>query len=138
MIHHLPNLEHRFPELLERLHGIDNEARHDMMLLEVLSPQGFSFVKHFLALRVIMVMKIAKIESFIEEGFLALAYGQGLLDSIQERLHEIEEFTPWINPRINLNNSAKRLIRCSSGSWKKMSETSVHSIMGNRSTSVHS
>jgi len=116
IIHRFPDLKNRFPDLMERLRGIVNEAKHDMLILETLSPQHFHFVKHFLALRVIMTMKTSKIKEFVQEGFVSSADGSSLQDSIQERLHEMEHVTPRMSSRVSINDSAERLKR-TSGSW---------------------
>jgi len=56
-----------------------------------------------------MTMKLNKIEQFTNEGWISAADGEGLIEAIQERLHQIEQFVPWISIDLNLAEVVSRV-----------------------------
>jgi len=120
--------------LHQRLCDIVAEAKNSLEILEDISPRRFQYVKSFIALRVIMTMKLMKIEQFSKEGWISVSDGESLIEAIQERLHHIEHFVPHA-PNTGKKDSFARVsggLRFSMSSRQSMNSISS----GNRDSTL--
>jgi len=87
----------RFPILIECIRSVIDEARADLNLLAALQPRRFFYSKHVVALRVVMNRRVAKIEKFINDGWLSNSDGENLLHSLWDRILQVDQYIPRVH-----------------------------------------
>jgi len=95
VINESPSLR-RYPHLLDFLRAIVEEARRDLSILEDLKRRRFMYCRHFLALRVILIKKLEKLQAATRQGWLSSEDCEGLYASLWDRLRQVERFIPSI------------------------------------------
>jgi hypothetical protein len=68
-----------------------------MGFLEDIHPRRFFYIKHFLALRMLLTMKLGKLKAIVNEGWVMASDVEKLKKTLEERLAEVESFFPRIN-----------------------------------------
>jgi len=124
----LHNFKRQFPELSQRLRGLISECKHNLAILQDIMPQRFYFVKHYLALRVILTMKMEMILQFASDGWIPKADGQGLIDDIRERLNQMEQFRPHVGSHVSFRDAGENIMGLMTNFRESWSEpAAVHS-----------
>merc|ERR1712048_760623 len=67
-----------------------------MGILEDINPRRFFYVKHFLALRMVLTMKLERLEHSVNRGWVAASDIENLQEDLEERLAQVQHFFPTI------------------------------------------
>jgi hypothetical protein len=126
VIHECPALK-QYPRLLECMSAIVNEAKRDLSVLRELAPRRFFYGKHFLALRMLLTRKLAKLKTFTKEGWLADDDAEGLKMSLWDRIQEVGQFVPRIRPSSKNKGGLLRrgVSSCDMGAWSTVTPVTV-------------
>jgi len=84
----------RFPDLLDCLGIIQEQAKAEISTLNVQQPRRCFYAKHFVALRMLLAQKLEKLQSFTHEGWLSLEDGEALREALWDRVKEVDCFVP--------------------------------------------
>jgi hypothetical protein len=85
-----------FQDVAQKLNDILKKAKEDMGFIEDINPRRFFFIKHFLALRMLLTMKLGKLEQIVNQGWVMASDVEELKHGLEERLAEVESFFPRI------------------------------------------
>jgi len=101
VIKNSPTLE-RFPKLLKCIKRVIAAVKVDLGILKDLEPRRYFYAKHILALRFVMNRRLEKLIKFTEEGWVTEGDGEGLINSLQERIVQTDQYTPCLGTRAEL------------------------------------
>lgn len=101
VIKNSPTLE-RFPKLLKCIRRVVSVVKKDLEILKDLEPRRYFYAKHILALRFVMNRRLEKLIKFTEEGWVTQADGEGLINALQERIVQTDQYNPCLGTRADL------------------------------------
>jgi hypothetical protein len=84
----------QYPHLVECVSSIVEEAKSDLNLLKEIAPRRFFYSKHFLALRMLLTRKLAKLTAYSREGWLADEDCDNLKGSLWDRILAVGRYVP--------------------------------------------
>eukprot|EP00747_Dinoflagellata_sp_TGD_P036154 gnl/TRDRNA2_/TRDRNA2_138303_c2_seq1.p1 gnl/TRDRNA2_/TRDRNA2_138303_c2~~gnl/TRDRNA2_/TRDRNA2_138303_c2_seq1.p1 ORF type:complete len:446 (+),score=74.71 gnl/TRDRNA2_/TRDRNA2_138303_c2_seq1:146-1339(+) len=93
-----------FPDLVKCLARVVQEARDDLQILRDLQPRRFFYSKHLLVLRVIMHRRLQKLRKCTTEGWISQNDGERLVEDIQERIVQADQYFPRLSTRYLTSN----------------------------------
>lgn len=84
----------RFPAIATVVKGIVAEAKHDLAILMEIEPRRFFYCRNFLALRVIMNLRLQRMQKICKDGWISDGDGEGLIEALKQRIVQVDRFFP--------------------------------------------